>query len=199
MGARRKWTLPDWTGLRAAFTCLQGVAPTSRRQPAAVNSTARCWAFAPNAIRALAAALGNSNRSLPVMAVDESKRRLLDDLFDTIDELNVDRFLHFLTDDAIFRFGSAEPAHGQVEIRAAVNDFFASIAGCKHTLNNILAGNGTLACEGEVTYTRHDGTEITLPFANIFEFEGEHIAHYKIYADAAPLYAEEEQVVVGVD
>jgi limonene-1,2-epoxide hydrolase len=125
------------------------------------------------------------------MNFDESKHRLLDDLFGSIDEQNVDRFLRFLTDDAIFRFGSAEPVKGQVEIREAVENFFASIAGCKHVIGTILADNGTLACEGEVTYTRHDGTELTLPFANIFEFEGDLITHYKIYADAGPLFAEE--------
>ena len=43
-------------------------------------------------------------------------------------------------------------------------------------------------CEGETTYTRHDGTQITLPFANVFELEGELISTYKIYADIGPLY-----------
>lgn len=125
------------------------------------------------------------------MTIAESKHRMLDDLFATIDEKNVDRFLHFLTDDAIFRFGSAAPVAGQAEIREAVEAFFATIAGCKHTLGNILAEEDTLACEGEVTYTRHDESEITLPFANFFEFEGELISHYKIYADSGPLYAEQ--------
>jgi hypothetical protein len=41
------------------------------------------------------------------MTIDEAKHRLLDDLFESIDEQNVDRYLRFLTDDAIFRFGSA--------------------------------------------------------------------------------------------
>lgn len=123
------------------------------------------------------------------MAVDEQKDRLLDDLFASIDELNVDRFLRFLTDDATFRFGSGEPAKGHAEIREAVGGFFTTIAGCNHALGTIIADNGTLVCEGEVTYTRHDQTSITLPFANVFEFEGDLISHYKIYADAAPLYA----------
>jgi limonene-1,2-epoxide hydrolase len=125
------------------------------------------------------------------MTVDEATHRLLDDLFASIDEKNVKRFLRFLTDDATFRFGSAEPVNGHAEIREAVEGFFATITGSKHVLGTIIADGGTLVCEGEVTYTRHDGTEITLPFANIFEFEGDVIAHYKIYADAAPLYAEE--------
>jgi hypothetical protein len=53
------------------------------------------------------------------MAVDETTRRLLDDLFASIDEMNVGRFVRFLTDDATFRFGSANPGHGQAEIREA--------------------------------------------------------------------------------
>ena len=125
------------------------------------------------------------------MTVDEAKHRLLDDLFASIDEKNVERFLRFLTDDATFRFGSAEPVNGHAQIHEAVEGFLATIAGCKHVLGTIIADDGTLVCEGEVTYTRHDGTEITLPFASIFEFEGDFIAHYKIYADAGPLYAEE--------
>jgi ketosteroid isomerase-like protein len=57
------------------------------------------------------------------MTIDEAKHRLLDDLFESIDEQNVDRYLRFLTDDAIFRFGSAEPVKGQAEIREAVSEF----------------------------------------------------------------------------
>lgn len=124
------------------------------------------------------------------MPVDEAKRRLIDDLFASIDEKNTERFLRFLTDDATFRFGSAEPATGKAGIREAVDGFFSTIAGCRHVLDTVLADDGTLICEGEVTYTRHDGSEITLPFANIFEYSGDLISHYKIYADAARLYAE---------
>ena len=40
-----------------------------------------------------------------------------------------------------------------------------------------------------MTYRRHDGTEITLPFTNVFEYRGDLIAHYKIYIDIGPLYA----------
>lgn len=124
------------------------------------------------------------------MTIDDSKHRLLDDLFASIDEMNTNRFVQFLTDDATFRFGSAPAVQGRNEVSAAVGEFFSSIAGCRHDLKKILADEGTLVCEGEVTYTRHDGSEITLPFANFLDFEGDLISHYKIYADAGPLYAE---------
>ncbi len=124
------------------------------------------------------------------MSVDDATHRLLDELFEAIDEKNTERFLRFLTEDAIFRFGSAPQVQGHSEIRDAVNEFFSTIAACKHTLHNIIGDNRTLVCEGVVTYTRQDDSEITLPFANVFEFAGDLISHYKIYADAAPLYAE---------
>ena len=40
-----------------------------------------------------------------------------------------------------------------------------------------------------MTYTRLDGSEITLPFTDVFEYRDELIAHYKIYMDIGPLYA----------
>ena len=54
----------------------------------------------------------------------------------------------------------------------------------------MLWNGGTQVCEGEVTYERHDGSKITLPFTDVFEYSGERIAHYKIYMDIGPLYAE---------
>jgi hypothetical protein len=122
------------------------------------------------------------------MIVNDAKHAWLDDLLASIDEKNTSRFLRFLTDAAVFRFGSAAPVSGTESIRAAVDGFFSTIAGSKHVLDKILVEGGTLVCEGEVTYTRHDESTITLPFANIFEMEGDLISHYKIYADAGPLY-----------
>jgi len=46
-----------------------------------------------------------------------------------------------------------------------------------------------LALHGEVTYTRHDGSRVTLPFANVFRLRDDLISEYLIYADLAPLYA----------
>lgn len=122
------------------------------------------------------------------MTADEALHARLDDLFAAIDAKDTERFLGFLTAEASFRFGSAPAAHGSDAVRAAVDGFFATIAGCKHQLGRVVAEDGVNICEGEVTYTRHDGSEITLPFANVFELEGNLISAYKIYADAGPLY-----------
>ena len=112
----------------------------------------------------------------------------LDDLFKAVDAKDTERFLGFLTDQAIFRFGSTPSVQGKEAIRAAVDGFFSTIAGCRHVLARTVAEGAVMICEGEVTYTRHDASKISLPFANVFELDGELISAYKIYLDAGPLY-----------
>ena len=110
-------------------------------------------------------------------------------LFGAIDAQDGAAFVGYLTDDAVFRFGSAPPVRGRAAVQAAVDGFFGTITGLSHTIHRTLRDADTLVCEGEVTYTRHDGSRITIPFANVFEYDGDLIAKYTIYIDIAPLYA----------
>ncbi len=110
-------------------------------------------------------------------------------MFAAIDRQDTEAFVAYLTEDAVFCFGSAPAVQGRDAIRAAVDGFFGTIAACSHDVHKTLASGSTLVCEGEVTYRRHDGSEITLPFTDVFEYDGELIAHYKIYIDIGPLYA----------
>ncbi len=111
-------------------------------------------------------------------------------LFAAIDRKDTASFVAALTDDAVFRFGSAPPVRGREAVAAAVDGFFGTIAGLSHTVTKVLWDGGSQVCEGEVTYERHNGSKITLPFTDIFEYSGDLIAHYKIYMDIGPLYAE---------
>lgn len=113
----------------------------------------------------------------------------LNDLFSAIDAKDTDAFLAYLTDDAVFRFGSAPAVHGADAIRGAVGGFFQAIQSSRHRLINSLADGSTMVCEGEVQYRRLDDRDVTLPFTNVFELAGNLISHYKIYIDIAPLFA----------
>ena len=44
-------------------------------------------------------------------------------------------------------------------------------------------------CEGLVTYTRLDGSQVAIPFVNVFYLRGDQIARYLIYIDNGPLFA----------
>ncbi len=111
-------------------------------------------------------------------------------MFAAIDRQDATAFVGYLTEDAVFRFGSAPAVQGRDAIRAAVDGFFGTIAACSHDVQNTLSNGSTLVCEGDVTYRRQNDTEITLPFTDVFEYDGELISHYKIYIDISPLYAE---------
>ena len=109
-------------------------------------------------------------------------------LFASIDAMDAESFLSFIHRDATFRFGSSPAVKGHAEIRVAVESFFSSFAALQHDLQRVIADGDAMACEGEVTYTRRDGSKITLPFVNIFEVNGELISQYRVYIDIGPLF-----------
>lgn len=110
------------------------------------------------------------------------------EVFAAIDQQDAAGFAGFLTDDATFQFGSAPPVQGRSAIEEAVKGFFASIAGCRHKLRRSWTNSDSYVCEGTVCYQRLDGSEITLPFADVFDIRGELICGYRIYIDINPLF-----------
>jgi len=110
-------------------------------------------------------------------------------LFAAIDARDADAFAAFLAEDGEFRFGNAPPVHGRAAFRAAVAGFVAAIGGGRHRLLASWTGPGSAVCEGEVTYPRHDGSTLTVPFANVFALAGGRIRSYRIYIDNGPLFS----------
>ena len=110
-------------------------------------------------------------------------------LFAAIDARDADAFASFITDDGEFRFANAPPLVGRAAIRDGVAAFFAAIGGCRHRLLRTWNGHGTAVCEGEVTYTRRDGSTLTVPFVNVFELGRGRIRSYRIYIDNGPLFS----------
>jgi len=111
-------------------------------------------------------------------------------VFAVVDAGDAAGFVDMLTLDAQFRFGNAPAILGSDAIRGAVAGFFAAIASSRHELLDIWSGAATAVCEGVVTYTRHDGSLLSVPFANVFELKGDKIAAYRIYIDSSALFAD---------
>jgi ketosteroid isomerase-like protein len=110
-------------------------------------------------------------------------------LFRTIDARDAPAFAAYFAAGGEFRFANAPPLRGRDAVRAGVAEFFAAIRGCRHRLLHTWHGPASAVCEGRVTYVRHDGREIDLPFVNVLGFDGGRIASYRIYIDNAPLFA----------
>jgi len=111
-------------------------------------------------------------------------------LFTEIDRKHVNGFGAYLSRDVSFRFGNAEAVEGHDAVCGAVEAFFASIHDLSHRLERIIRDGNHIVCHGQVTYTRHDGSRLSVPFANLFETDRGLIRDYRIFIDASALYAE---------
>jgi len=113
----------------------------------------------------------------------------LEKLFATIDAKDAAAFAAFLTDDAVFRFGNGAPARGREAVREAVAQFFAGVRSLKHTVHESWTVPDAAVMHGEVTYTRHDGSRLSVPFANVLKLDGTLVREYLVFADASPLWS----------
>ncbi len=111
-------------------------------------------------------------------------------LFSSVDAMDIEAFLDFIEDDALFRFGSEKAVTGKDAVRKALECFFASIKGLRHEILETWFHTETVVCQGQVTYTRIDDSDITIPFVNIWRMRGDRIREYLIYVDVKPLYSD---------
>lgn len=110
------------------------------------------------------------------------------EILDSVDAMDTEGFVGYLADDAIFRFGSSPVVAGKEAIGEAVGSFFASIKGLKHEILETWRQGNAVICQGQVIYTRKDGSDVTIPFVDIWRMRGELIGEYLIYLDIGPLW-----------
>lgn len=109
--------------------------------------------------------------------------------FKTVDLMESRAFAALIADDGRFRFGSMPAVTGRPQVEIAVGGFFSSIRSLSHRIEECFEGKDSWLVQGEVTYTRHDGSQITLPFLDLFRMKGREVQDWLIYMDIAPLYA----------
>ena len=109
-------------------------------------------------------------------------------LFNDIDSMDADKFVSYLDENVTFTFGNAPSVIGKENTRMAVDGFFKSIKGISHKKIRMWEHPDSILYQGTSSYTRHDGTDLTVPFLNVFILNGENIIDYKIYIDLSQLY-----------
>lgn len=113
----------------------------------------------------------------------------INSLFKVIDEMDCEKFAAFLDENGEFKFGNASTVKGRAEIKKAVSQFFNSIHGLQHNIKQIWSVDSCVIVNGEVTYTRKNKTQITIPFMNLLEMNNGLIKNYQIFIDISPLFA----------
>ena len=110
------------------------------------------------------------------------------ELFKAIDSKDVQGFIAMLAPDCTFKFGNLPAVNGAAAIEQFVAGFFESIDSLSHEIQDSWNVADGLICHGLVSYTRKDGSVLTVPFANILKSGATGIDEYLIYADTSQLY-----------
>ncbi len=110
-------------------------------------------------------------------------------LFDDIDSMEPDRFAAHLSDDVSFRFGNADTVHGRDAVREVWAGFCETVDGVSHAIVEQFESGEAVIAESDVTYTKKDGSTVTVPVVTIYRASGELIDDYRVFIDLAPLFA----------
>lgn len=118
--------------------------------------------------------------------------------FKTVDTLDADAIAAYFTEDGKFRFSNQPPAEGKQAVRDALAQFFETIQAMHHENTGLWLGDdgNSAVWEADVTYTRPNGTQVTLPCASILrsrsvsggESHDDQIYDFRMNMDISPVY-----------
>ena len=110
--------------------------------------------------------------------------------FKTVDTLDANAIAAHFTNDGKFRFGNQPPAEGKQAVRDSLAQFFATMQTMHHESTGLWLGEDGNSAVGEadVTYTRPNGTQITLPCASILRSQNDQIYDFRMNMDISPVY-----------
>lgn len=111
----------------------------------------------------------------------------LEELFACIDARQTQRFVAYLREDAIFRYGSNPDVHGRAAIATCVDHVFTTFRASSHALLRYWDTGDSRIAQGVVTYTRLDDDKVSLPFCNVLTMQGNLVDRYEIFIDPTPL------------
>jgi ketosteroid isomerase-like protein len=111
-------------------------------------------------------------------------------MFDDFERMDARAWAEYLAPDAVMRFGNDDPIYGRDGCRAALEAFYARIDGLRYDLVELWEHGEATIVEANVTYTRRDGQQVTLPVVTIYRTDANDlISDYRVYTDVAPVFA----------
>lgn len=121
--------------------------------------------------------------------VSEPRQRMLEAMFQSIDDGDVDALVSYLHPDATQSFANQEPLVGHVAIREGNRAFLSSIRSLSHQIVDAWESADTVVIRLQVTYERHDGATVTIPVVTLFQERDGLIDVYEVFFDVTPVFA----------
>ena len=110
------------------------------------------------------------------------------EVYQSIDRADAKKFASYITAGGTFRFANHPGVTGNEAIEAFVDGFFKSLKGIAHSNLESWSTGEVIFVNGNVKYTRHNGTSLELPFSCTWKMKGALIDQYLIYIDSSGLY-----------
>ena len=111
-------------------------------------------------------------------------------LIKLFEAMKVDELLIYFTDDAEYCFANYPAAIGKEVIEATIKASpLGQIKPIAFNIEYIQGKDDVVICELEVSYTRPDGSALTLPCLDVFRMAGDKIRSMRVYMDPSPLLA----------
>ena len=110
-------------------------------------------------------------------------------IFEKVDAQDIPGVAGYFAEDAIMIFGNAEPLVGRRAIVEANEQFYTSITAIRHSIRNEWTVGDTTILELEVTYTRLDDKDVTLPAVSLWHTTDGLITDYRVFYDPSPVFA----------
>lgn len=109
-------------------------------------------------------------------------------LFEAIDSMDTASFVSYINEDGSLIFGNSPEVIGRANIFETIDGFFKSIKAIKHDVSKSILADEELVVYGTSHYTRHDDSNLSTPFCNVFQLKDGLIQKYQIYIDLSQLY-----------
>ncbi len=110
-------------------------------------------------------------------------------MFKAGESMNLDNFVKFYADDALYQFSIFPVVYGPQGIREASVEFLEKVEQVYHHYLNMWEVGDTVIAEMEVTYIRHDGKVFTLPCCDTIRLKGDKVQELRIYMDISPVFS----------
>ncbi len=109
-------------------------------------------------------------------------------IFKSIDNFDTKSLVSFLDENANFKFGNMPSVTGKNAIFEFIAGFFQAIKAISHKDLEVWELEGIVFVNGNVTYTRLDGSALSVNFSNTFKLKGNKIKDYLIFIDNSELF-----------
>jgi ketosteroid isomerase-like protein len=116
------------------------------------------------------------------------KSDLVNSMFAAVESNDVDTYVSYFTEDAVYKVGNFDPVIGPEGIRQFAAPVLQAFSKVTHDIKNMWEVGDTVIIELEVTYTRKDGKVAKLPCMDIIRFEGDKVKSLQAYLDVSPAF-----------